>query len=88
MGLDPAGIVYSLAIFMLLACKKVQENLGKEISVPLSAGKTGLNMFLCSRRAVGALAVYLMKDFTKQNVFACESSHVTLSGSPQFIYFC
>ena len=77
-----------LGYFSASACKEVQENLGKEISVPLSAAKTGLDMFLCSRRAAGALAVYLMKDFTKQNVFTYKPSHITLSGSPQFIYFC
>lgn len=41
---------------------------GERNKRPLSAGKTRLNMSLCSVRAAGTLTVYLMKDFTKQNV--------------------
>lgn len=40
--------VYMLGYFYASACKKVPEILSKAISIPLSAGRTGLNMLLCS----------------------------------------
>lgn len=46
-----------LGYFYASACKKVQENLGKAITVPLSAGKTRLSTSPCYWKAAKALAV-------------------------------